>query len=232
MPYRTSLCSRLLIGVSLLASIGCARAQLIVDGGFEVPAISDPGVTWVGLPGASLTGWTSHSSLRGAILFIDPFSPVSEGKQAVELEVPGDSISQTFATIAGTSYRLSFDMSAFKSQGGPGLGSAPCPCASVVDVSVGTASETFWGNNEYYVTQSLDFTADASFTTLTFTNPALPSHYGNYPHLDNVSVFELPAERFAFNDVTPVPEPESYALILAGLALLRWRTKSAARRRG
>ena len=32
MPYRTSFCSRLLIGVSLLASIGCASAQLIVDG--------------------------------------------------------------------------------------------------------------------------------------------------------------------------------------------------------
>ncbi|MGZ8253720.1 MAG: DUF642 domain-containing protein, partial [Burkholderiaceae bacterium] len=161
MHHRTNSFRRLFIGVSMLASIGSAQAQLIIDGGFEVPAVTDPGVTWVGLPGAGLTGWTSFSSLRGAILFIDPFSPVSEGKQAVELEVPGDSISQSFATVAGATYRLSFDLSAYKYQGGPGLGSAPCPCASVVDVSVSSAFATFWGNNESYEAQSLDFTADS-----------------------------------------------------------------------
>jgi Protein of unknown function (DUF642) len=230
MHHRIHLCRRLLIGASMLASLSCAHAQLIVDGGFEVPALTDPGVTWAGLPGAGLTGWTSVSSLRGAILFIEPFSPVSQGKQAVELEVPGDAISQTFATVVGSNYRLTFDLSAFVSQGGPGLGSAPCPCTSVVDVTVGPASERFWGNNASWVSESLDFTADSSFTTLTFTNPALPSHYGNYPHLDNVSVFEVSPDRLAFHDVSPVPEPETYALILGGLALLRWRTKAAARR--
>lgn len=215
-----------LAGIALLATIGTAHAQLLVDGGFETPAITDPGVTWVGLPGTTLTGWSSFSTLHGAILFIEPVSPVSEGKQAVELEVPGDSISQTFATLSGGSYRLSFDLSAYKYYGGPGLGVTPCPCKSMVDVSVGSANERFWGSSEAYETQKLDFTADASFTTLTFTSPSVPEHYGNYPHLDNVSVVQV-FDQVLFREVAPVPEPETYALMLAGLGAFGWARRRA-----
>jgi len=57
------------------------------------------------------------------------------------------------------------------------------------------------------VTQTLDFTADASTTTLTLVNPSVPAGIGNYPEVDNVSV-------------VAVPEPETYALMLAGLGAL------------
>jgi hypothetical protein len=197
----------LMVGASMLAAVGCAKANLLVNGGFEDPAFADNALHYVHLTGTDLTGWTTFSTFAGTVLFNTGYDPVTEGQQAVQIEVPGDSISQSFATVIGADYRLTFDMSAFSGYGGPGLGFAACPCESLLDVSVGPASETVGSSSLGFVTQTLEFTADSSTTTLTLKNPSDPSAIGNYPHVDNVSVIA-------------VPEPETYALMLAGLGAL------------
>jgi hypothetical protein len=89
-----------------------------------------------------------------------------------------------------SSYALSFDMMAYTGYGGPGLGRAPCPCISLLYVSVGSASAIFGGNSAGYVRETLFFTATGSTTTLTFMNPSVPAALGNYPEIDNVSVVQ------------------------------------------
>jgi len=193
--------------VGLAMAFGTAHANLLVNGGFEVPAFPDNGGHFIHLTGTGLTSWTSFSTFAGVVLFNTSYDPVTEGLQAVQIEVPGDSISQTFATVIGATYRLSFDMSAFTGYGGPGRGGAPCPCTSLLDVGVGPVNASFGSSSAGFVTHTLDFMAAASTTTLTFTNPSIPVAIGNYPHIDNVSI-------------VAVPEPETYALMIAGLGAL------------
>ena len=97
-----------LAAAALLFAVGSVQADpLLVDGGFEIASIPD-GSPYVYLTGTQLTGWTTFSSRSGTVLFNTGYMPVAEGSHAVEIEVPGDSISQTFATVAGASYRVSF----------------------------------------------------------------------------------------------------------------------------
>jgi hypothetical protein len=187
----------LLTLASLSSASALADPNLLVNGGFEDPTFVDDSLHYVHLTGTQLTGWKSFSSYKGTVLFNHLYNPVSQGLQAVQIEVPGDWISQTFTTVVGASYELSFDMMAYTVSGGPGLGRTPCPCISVLNVSVGPASATFKSSSAGYVTQMLDFTANNSSTTVTFTNPSVPSAWGNYPEIDNVSVVQT----------TAVPEP-------------------------
>jgi len=201
------------IGVSIFLTLSCARADLVTNGSFETPIVA-ASIGYEHRNGAELPGWTIFSTYLGTVQFNTTYDPVSNGSQAVQIEVPGDWISQTFATVDGAVYRLSFDMSAFTGYGGPGLGGAPCPCASIVDVTAGAANETFSSSSLGYVTQTLDFIAGAT-TTIRFMNPSTPSAIGNYPHIDNVSVVLT----------TPVPEPDTYAILLAGLAIVGARNR-------
>jgi hypothetical protein len=198
----------------LVLSTVTAQANLLSNGSFEAPSFPDNGLHYVHLTGGQLTGWTSFSTYLGTVLFNTGYDPVTQGTQAVQIEVPGDSISQSFATSVGDLYRLTFDLSAFSGYGGPGLGGAACPCTSILDVSVGPVSQSYASSSLGYVTETLDFTASSSTTTLRFTNPSVPSAIGNYPHLDNVSV-------------VAIPEPETYALMLTGLCIV----SAACRRR-
>ena len=79
---------------ALLFAIGSVQADpLLVDGGFETAPIT-AGSPYVYLTGTQLTGWTTFSSRSGTVLFNTAYMPVAEGIHAVEIEVPGDSISQ------------------------------------------------------------------------------------------------------------------------------------------
>jgi hypothetical protein len=196
-----------LASAALTVAAGAAHANLLVNGSFEDPVFPDNNLHYVHLLDGELPGWTSFSTYAGTVLFNTGYDPVTDGTQAVQIEVPGDYISQSFVTTVGEHYRLSFDLSAFSGYGGPGLGFAHCPCQSILDVTVGAASATFTSSSLGFVSETLDFVADSSTTTLRLMNPSTPSAYGNYPHLDNVSV-------------VAIPEPEMYALMVAGLGLL------------
>ena len=182
------------LAASILLVSGHANASLIVNGGFESPIVTDDVLHYEHRNGNELPGWTLFSTYRGTVQFDTGYAPVSEGLQAVQIEVPGDWISQSFDTIIGREYELSFDLSAYPIYGGPNLGYTPCDpiCDSVLGVSVGSVSQTFSGSSADYISYSLLFTAISSTTTLKFENLYSGDGWGNYPHLDNVSVSVVP----------------------------------------
>lgn len=90
-----------------------AHANLLINGGFEDPVVVDTTRHYEHRNGTELTGWTSFSTYKGTVQFNSFYDLVSEGNQAVQIEVGGDWISQTFATVVGQSYLLSYDLSAY-----------------------------------------------------------------------------------------------------------------------
>lgn len=175
-----------------LFSSFAVQANLIVNGGFEEPTpVISP---YEHRNGSELPGWTLFSTFKGTVHFDTTYDPVSEGSQAVQIEVPGDWISQSFATVIGQVYTVSFDQSAYSVYGGPNLGFTPCSptCESILGVSVGAFNDEFTGSSAGYVTNTLQFTADSLTTTLEFKNLYDGDAWGNYPHLDNVSVNAVP----------------------------------------
>lgn len=192
------------IGALCMLVITTTQAQnLIINGGFETPLVA--GGYYEHRNGSQLAGWSSFSTYRGTVQFTSLYNPVSEGSQAIQLEMPGDSISQSFASVIGQTYLLSFDQFAYVW--------LCCDYPSYLDVTIGTVSEMFTAGDASYVTHSLRFVADSSVTTLKFEYNILSnslSPIGTYPELDNVSVVAVSA----------VPEPETYAMLLAGLGLI------------
>lgn len=197
------------------SAITPSYANLVINGGFESPQI-DPGTVYVHRNNNELTGWTSFSTYSGTVHFDTDYDLVSEGNQAVQIEVPGDWISQSIDTSVGQQYMLIFDLSAFYRYGSPNQTYTPCnpTCNSILGVSVGSVNEIFTGVSLSYTTYTLLFTALDSTTTLKFENLFEGDTFGNYPHLDNVSVVA----------VSPVPEPSSWILLVlavVGISVLR-----------
>ena len=84
--------------VGLFSTFAAQAADLIYNGGFEEPVAISP---YVHRNGDQLPGWTLHSTYKGTVHFDTGYDSVSEGSQAVQIEVPGDWISQSFATLIG-----------------------------------------------------------------------------------------------------------------------------------
>lgn len=117
-------------------------------------------------------------------------------------------LSREFALTGGVLYTLSFDISGNKRGG-----------ADDVTVMFGTASQSFIGllSSTPYATSTLAFTPAVDGTyTVSFAN-AGGDNIGAL--IDNVSIS---------SEVTAIPEPETYALMLVGLAAVG----AMARRRG
>jgi hypothetical protein len=218
--------TRILVAFSVAAWLGIAAlptsaANLIQNGSFEMlqSAIGGP----VGLGndnGTLLPNWISTTSDNTAgytqnYLFATSFDKVSAGNQAVLLNGDGLvtlTLSQTFATTAGTPYEVSFDLSRQTASDDP----AQIPFTAQV---TGSPVQNFLTPGgaaaNGYVTDSFLFIATGNSTTLTFTSPTY-SGSANSPELDNVIV-------------TAVPEPSALValcgLVAAGLLLtsFRWR---------
>jgi len=186
-----------------------ASASLIVqNGGFTVgglPSLADWTVTSC-TPSCTFVGWTAgvDTSLQGLASMPSPVSGNPNSAYtgctgaACNSGSPDNSISQALATVAGTTYTLTFF-----SNPGNHQGNSPQP--EVLDVYWGG---TFVGS---VVNQPMEWTettytvtATGSSTTLLFTG----RNDQSYLFLTDVSV--TPADQ-------TVPEPLSFTLIGSGL---------------
>lgn len=182
---------------AMLSPIAMA-APLITNGGFESSSFNGTFTTF-SAGSSALTGWTIDA---GSVDLINTYWAPASGNYSLDLSGNNDGvISQSFATVVGQTYTVSFDMA-----GNPDDGD------KIKTVQVGLSQQPLYTfdttgqtrSNMGWINQSFTFTAVATSSTLHFAS-VQDSAYG--VALDNISV-------------TAVPEPETYAMLLAGLGLL------------
>lgn len=200
--------SRLILALAAALSISPAHADnLLVNPGFEHPAgnfvnFLMPGAyTWIN--GWTTTGSGVHWMRESLGYFTDPI-----GRDAVDLanyNLANGGIEQRFATLAGTTYRVEFQGMTFQNPGNDGTGEI----SVLIDNQLINTYQLVNHSSASNAWQqfSFDFTASSGSTLLSFAN-YLPAAK-QYSFLDNVSV-----------SAAPVPEPENYAMLLAGLGLV------------
>ena len=189
-----------------------APVNLISNGDFENNAVSAPDGGYLTVSIATpdaITGWTVGG--QSVDLIKNNYGAIS-GTSIDMLGTPGPGVlSQSFTAAANTEYVLSFDLGR-----NPG---APLPNGAQVAVNFGSTTQNFIASvNGSHSTYTMDYFsgANAGATLLQFASVGGDNYSGAV--LDNVSV------------TAAVPEPETYAMLLAGLGLLGFiarRKKSA-----
>lgn len=196
-----------------------ARADLIVNGGFEFPSIGNIFYQNYGIQTNSpYSGLTFDSAWNITLNNVDIVNPIAgwnapafEGLQVLDLVGYGSTgaISQGFATTPGQQYLLTF-----------AFGNNPTSGPSGADVTVfGSSSllsaiifhNTSTTGNLNWTTYSGSFVANSEFTTLAFNTTVGGSNGGIL--LDAIAV-------------SAVPEPATWAMMIfgfAGIALMAYR---------
>lgn len=211
---------RFLLLAAAAAALGAsqpaaAATNFIVNGGFEKP-VDSSGASIVIYAGAEPTGF-GWSVTEGSVDVHNtngPFGgdpdPAGAGVGALDLIGLGDKggIAQSFATIVGLKYVLSFDFA-----------NNPFAPSAAMDFGIRGANGNVFSQNVTHSGSVLnemnwthytfEFTATEAMSTLFFTNTAGITSGGIY--LDNVSVIGP--------DPTAVPEPGVWALMIAGFGL-------------
>jgi choice-of-anchor C domain-containing protein len=178
------------LAAPLLAS--AATTNLINNGDFESYSSPVSGFSAVLAGSNGLTDWTVGGT---SVDVVNGGFGAITGNSIDLLGSPGPgSLSQTFATISGQSYLLNFDLSA-NGRGGD---------SKALTVNFGGTVGNFFGNNTAVAPQTLSFIASSAMSTVSFTS-ADAGFSGAV--IDNVAV-------------GAVPEPETFALLLAGLGLI------------
>jgi hypothetical protein len=200
------------IVVALAAAFAApAHANLIVNGGFETGAANP----WV------VTGPDNNVVIRGPLggdFWFGGGSTAQNGSFAAMFNAgdraPVGTISQTFATVPNEVYQVTFDY-------GATLNATQRITASVLGTAGLLFSLPVVESNPLraLTTFTFAFVADGGQATLRFVDDPNNFTVSQDGILDNVSVI----------GAIPVPEPETYALMLAGLGLLGFRLR---RRRG
>jgi choice-of-anchor C domain-containing protein len=168
-----------------------AGPELVVNGSFEqYSGASFSGFAKLAAGATELTGWTVGATSVDII----------NGNYGA---VSGNSIdmlgTQTLSTLVGQTYWLQFDLSSNRG----GDNNAAGKELTVAGLG-GGAAQSFSALTAGVSHQSYSFTANSTATLLQFSSG--PSGYSGSV-LDNVSV-------------TAVPEPQTYALMLGGLAAM------------
>jgi hypothetical protein len=191
--------SLLLIAALLSTGAFAATPNLVVNGNFEANTVSSGG--WILSP--TLPGWNVLAGPNNFEIRNNNAGSAQDGHNFIELDTTANTtIGQSFAGLAaGASYALSFWYA---------------PRANVAASSNGI--EVLWngqqlgatitangGSNPAWTQYSFSVSALAGSNTLSFRSVGTSDSLGG--SLDNVSLTATAA----------VPEPSSYALLLAGL---------------
>ncbi len=187
-----------LIASALLAAPLFAMAatddNLLTNGSFESNALRSG--TWTTL--SRLDGWTVGR--HGVEVRNNVSGSAMDGRNFIELDTTGNSsISQSFATLAGATYELSFFFANRADQRGAASNGLGWSVGSLTG-EVGRNTSTQWAN------VTTQFIGTGKPMTVSFAALGRSDTYGT--SLDGVSVRMLSA----------VPEPQSLALMVAGLA--------------
>ncbi len=205
--------------VAALAAFGlpatAQAANLITNGSFEDGTGKPPAGGFVSLPSGStaITGWTVGNN--GIDWIDDGYWEASDGQFSLDLSrLSAGSIAQTFATIVGALYTVTFDLAG--NPDGPNETKV-----QVTSVNGPPFQELFFFNvgpgntrqNMGWQTKSFSFTANSTQSTLTFGS-ATNTPFG--PAIDNVSV-------------QAVPEPGTWLMMIVGFGLLGGMLRSRRR---
>lgn len=192
-----------------------ARADLIVNGGFELPNIGGaPFTAPIGVGSAVIPGWQITS---GNVEIVSAaFAPPFQGNQWLDLHgLVAGTIQQTFATDPGVAYGLSF---AYANNPNSPFASARMDVLSSAGTLLLTQNVTATGSTfammNYTVFEG-SFMADSASTTLRFTSTGAT----------------FPASGLALDAVSvqgAVPEPAALILFGVGFTALlgyAWRRR-------
>jgi len=187
--------------VAAVVFAGKAIGQnLLTNGSFEFPNTNGTTYGYAYFPGGSsaIPGWTTI--LNGVEYGAPSESPdgihqvylglAEDGTYCIDLPpytYTGGGIHQTFPTVAGAVYAVSFYMGNYVYAGRDGSGTLSASAANVTNSFAFTNLTSFyqWG------ARSFSFTAVSNLTTLTFWS--LDDPLQHFSSLDNVSVTLLPA---------------------------------------
>jgi hypothetical protein len=174
-----------------------AGSNLVSNGSFEDKTLTDG--SWSTY--SSLADWSTGSG--GVEVRNNVAGSALDGHNFVELDTNGNSsISQTLSTVAGQWYTLSF---AYANRSGVAVASNGLGWSFGAVSGIAAALPYNGGNSTDWQTFSTTIKATSNSTVLSFSALGTSDSLGT--SLDKVSV-------------SAVPEPESYALMLAGLAAI------------
>ncbi|MBS0479029.1 MAG: choice-of-anchor C family protein [Proteobacteria bacterium] len=186
--------------VCAVALPAAANAGPFINGSFETGPT--PGAfTPLAAGSTAIAGWTVGGN---SIDYIGTYWNAQNGSRSIDLSgnAPG-SIFQTFDTVLGQTYQVTFYLGA-NGDGPPPFKTVSVGATGNATGNYSVATTTFPPNVTAWSPFSYAFTATGTSTTLTFTSTGNTA-YG--AALDNVNV-------------TAVPEPAAWALMIFGFGAI------------
>ena len=175
--------SSVLVGLAFLVLPAFALAD-VSNGSFENGTSPNSFLTLTAPNTTDITNWSVDS---GTVDYIGTYWTAAAGARSIDLDGSSQgSISQTFSTVIGTTYHVTFDLSG-NPDGTPSLKDVQVSATggSPQDFTYDTSAKDNTDANMMWQPETYTFTATAASTVLSFASQTAGS-YG--PALDNVVV--------------------------------------------